>query len=269
MKIGTRSKMWTLVAAAMVATGLAAAPAGACPPSEGELDLEQVDLSGDGMVALPEGTHWQVLPKTSTTNAAGKIVVDDRVALVLAAKPGEKAAAGEKDRSVLTMKMNLTAAGEVREWLASAVESQERYLKEQKKTERIGMSCTLNAKQCRDAAKDKKIEMPSMYVAITSRDGAERHGWMAWRGEEQAQKPASGCQGEAKAAAPADDRITLTAYQLRTGASDPLTVKMDLPTAKVLLADLGRAIDERNGKVVPVEAEDAATKRKVISASEG
>ncbi|GEM_PF-1768211 len=227
------------------------APAAACPPSEGEFDFEFYDISGDGMVQLPAGVKVTAVAKTSTTDKEGKIVVDKRVALVVEDPTN-------KNARVLTMHLPPMAAMEIKEWLASAVESQEAWLKESKAIERPGIECVLDSKRCRELGKDKKATVPAMYVSVASKQG--RHGWSML--SEPASRTPGTCSEKTGRSSPApavavqeDHRISITTYD-RSDRGRPLTMKMDAPTAKNLLADLSRAIDERDGKILPaVEVE--------------
>ncbi|MCC6321497.1 MAG: hypothetical protein IT438_08710 [Phycisphaerales bacterium] len=292
MKSSLTSIRASMVAAALAfGAGLAACPAvtsaapAMCPPSEGDFDFQDVDISGDGMVMLPETVRITAVASTSRTDADGKIVVDKRVTLVVRdpARP---------ERPVMAMRLTPTAAEEVREWLASAVTAQEKFIAESKATEKPGIECTLDAKRCREmtvgqgstakpAAPVKssngveklcvtepkaRATIPAMWVTVTSQGGA-RHGWSTMT--EPAPAP-GGCRSGLKeaanvAAAPADNRISLTTYE-RSDGGRPLTVRMDCPTAKKLLADLGNAIDERNGKA-PVAPAPAESTTKTGSAS--
>ena len=233
------------------------AAAAMCPPSEGEFDFDNVDISGDGMVLLPETVKIKAVASTSKTDANGKLVVDKRVTLLVQdpTKP---------DQQVMAMRLTPMAAEEVKEWLSSAIDSQEKLLKDSKVTEKPGIECTLDAKRCREMtvggtdgkAATKKAVLPAMWVTVTSQGGT-RHGWSTMT-DTPVQTLKTSCTGgesgtvaSKPAAAPVDPRIAITTYD-RTAGGRPLTVKMDTPTAKALLADLGCAIDERNGKAQPV-----------------
>lgn len=229
------NRFQTFVRAALVCASLAAvggAPAMACPPSEGDFDFEYYDISGDGMVQLPEGVKVTAVARTSTTDGEGKVVVDKRIALVVQDPSHENA-------RVLTMRLTPRGAEEVKDWLADAVEAQAAWLKEHTATEKPGVECSLDAKRCREmgAAKGgKKATLPAMWVTVNS--AAARHGWSMLGAE-------TACKGNAAA----DPRIAITTYD-RSEGSRPLTLRLDSTSAKALLADLSRAIDENAGKKV-------------------
>lgn len=237
------------VAVAALVIGATGGVAAACPPSEGDYDFTNFDVSGDGSVMLPETVQIKAVASTSKTDGDGKIVVDKRVALVVQDPT-------HNNQQVMAMHMTPLGASEVKEWLESAITAQESWLKESKQAEKPGIECTLDAKRCREMTKagaEKKANVPSMWVTVTSR-GGERHGWSLMAAADEPAVTVTSCgvtKGETAKAAPADPRIAITTYD-RSAGGRPMTIRMDTPTAKTLLAELGRAIDEREGKVQPV-----------------
>jgi hypothetical protein len=281
------------LAPAPMLTPATAATAAMCPPSEGELDLEGYDLSGDGVVQLPEGVRWRVLPAKSDglmgqVKQAFGAGSTGRVTLILEDPARD-------NRRIMTMRLTTLAAGEVQDWLGDAVGDQQKWIEAKSVAEKPGMECALDAKQCRAAANveaggcphaaaqtmAKKIEMPRMYVSVTSASG--QHGWSLLpasqriAGDEPSpeaeqcwkKKCTAGTETVKKepAASPAagDKRITLTAYQIRDEANRPLSVKMDVSTAKKLSSDIKEALSGKTPKVLEPAIEKPASDAKGVS----
>lgn len=261
--------------------GFGVATVAACPPSEGELDLMGYDLSGDGVVQLPEGVRWRVMPtsQAGAESACGGSKAAKGVTLVLEDPSRE-------NHRVMTMRLTTLAATEVQEWLGDAVSDQQGWLEAKSYNEKPGLACALDVQQCRTAANvkaggcphaaaeamAKKIEMPRMYVSVASANG--QHGWSLLPAARQAagdepMPEAEQCwkkrcteDGQiVKKDAPADQRITLTAYQIRDEANRPLSVKMDVKTARKLASDLKEALAGKTPKAEPViEKAEASAK---------
>jgi len=260
--------MW-LAPASGTGLGLGVATGAACPPSEGELDLMGYDLSGDGVVQLPEGVRWRVMPTQAGASGGGGGLVG-QVKQLFGASESRPVTMVLEDPSrgnqkVLTVRLTALAASEVQEWLGEAVESQQKWVDQKVVTEQPGMSCQLDARQCRAAA-DKgatKATMPRMYVSVASATG--QHGWSllpAARGGDESSPEAERCwkkrcnaEGQVvENAAPTDQRITLRAYQLREEANQPVSVKMDVKTAKKLASDLKEAMEGKTPAPTPAPA---------------